>query len=223
MFGFKTSSKTSGLAFFSLAALAGVAVISLTPRAPHRDRPSLALTPDTDEEKAKNAQCVRDVCSIVLSKDPNGPDVTCDLAHRWEAKHINLLAESKELSWSLGPARCSLKASAKRADILAAVTSPEYTLTLDGKSVACEVGAEGYEITADVTADFTFKDGVVTAISLGGSDFDGPIFIGKTLFIAWGMEKKFGTFQGDMLREANRFLKKECPKALANSKLAASK
>ncbi len=224
MFGFKTnSSKSSGLAFFSIAALAGVAALWLAPHAPHRDRPSLALVPDSDEEKAKNAQCVRDVCSIVISKDPNGPDVNCDLAHRWDTKEITLLSESKDISWSLGPARCSLKVSAKRAEIFAAVTSPEYTLKRTGKSVACEVGAEGYEVSADVTADFTFKDGVVTAISLGGSDFEGPIFIAKTLFVAWGMEKKFGTFQGDMLREANRFIKKECPKVLAKSKLANSK
>ena len=39
------------------------------------------------------------------------------------------------------------------------------------------------------------------------------------IFIAaWGMEKKYGSFQGDMLREANRFIKNECPKALAAPK-----
>jgi hypothetical protein len=178
----------------------------------------LALAPDTAEEKAKNAQCVKDACSIVLTKEANGPDVNCDLAHRWDAKEIRALAESKDLSWSLGPARCSLKISAKRADIHAAVTSPEHTLKLTGKSVACVVGEEEYDVTADVSADFTLKDGVVTAISLSGSDYDGPFFIAKTLFVAWGMEKRFGSFQGDMLREANRFIKNECPKALTAPK-----
>ena len=222
MFGFKTNfSKNPGLTAFLIAALAGVAVLWLAPRgAPHHALPGHAIAPDTDEEKAKNAQCVKDVCSIVLTKEANGPDVNCDLAHRWQAKEIRALAGSKDLSWSLGPARCSVKVSAKRADILAAVTSPESTLKLNGKSVACEVGEEEYEVTADVTADFTFKNGVVTAISLGESDYDGPMFVATKLFVAWGMEKRFGSFQADMLREANRFIKNECPKVLAAPKLS---
>ncbi len=115
----------------------------------------------------------------------------------------------------MGPARCSLKIGAKRADILAAVTSPENTLKLIGKSVACEVGVQRYEVAADISADFTLKNGVVTAISLGGSNYDGPFFIARTLFSAWGMEKRYGSFQGDMLREANRFIKNECAKFAA--------
>ena len=75
----------------------------LAPRgAPHHASPGHALAPDTDEEKAKNAQRVKDVCSIVLTKEANGPDVNCDLAHRWRAKEIRALAGSKDLSWSLG-------------------------------------------------------------------------------------------------------------------------
>jgi hypothetical protein len=198
MFGFKTNfSKNLGLRAFLIAALAGVAVLWLAPRgAPHHALPGHAIAPHTDEEKAKNAQCVKDVCSIVLTKEANGPDVNCDLAHRWQAKEIRALAASKDLSWSLGPARCSLKVSAKRADILAAATSPENTLKLNGKSVACEVGEEEYEVTADVTADFTFKDGVVTAIPLGGSDYDGPMFIATKLFVAWGNGEEVREFPG---------------------------
>jgi hypothetical protein len=197
--------------------LAGGAVLWLAPhrRALTPEELAAASRPDTDQEKARNAQCARDVCSVLLGKETNGPDVSCDLAHRWQAKEIGALAEAKDVSWSLGPARCSLKISARRADLLTAVTSPETTLKLSGKSVACEVGPERYEVSADITADFTLKNGVVTAIALGGSDYDGPFFIAKTLFVAWGMEKRYGSFQGDMLREANRFIKNECPKALA--------
>jgi hypothetical protein len=212
---FKTKSSL-GLAIFLAAALASAWLANRgAPR--HPKQAGQALAPDTAEEKAKNAQCVRDICSIVLAKEANGPDVSCDLAHRWEEKTINAFAESKDLSWSMGGARCSLKFNAKRADMLAAVASPEHTLKLSGKSVACAVGEEEYEVSADVTVDFTFKAGVVTAISLGGSDYEGPIFIARTLYSAWGMEKKNESFQKDMLREANRFLKHECPKALASS------
>jgi hypothetical protein len=214
MFGFKTR---NGLAIFLVAAFAGIALLWLGPRGARRAEPRPVRVIDIAAEKAKNAQCVKDVCSIVLSKEANGPDVTCDLAHRWDGKVIDALAESKEASWSLGPARCSLRIGAKRAAILAAVTSPENKLQLSGKSVSCEVGDEQYEVSADVTADFTFKNGVVTAISLGGSDYDGPMFVARALFSAWRIEQRVGAFQADMLREANRFIKNECPKALAGS------
>ncbi len=221
MFGFTT--KNSSLALFLIAILAGGVVLWF---APHR-RPltpeeiAAASKPDTEEEKARNAQCARDVCSVLLGKETNGPDVSCELAHRWQAKEIDKLANSKDVSWDMGPARCTLKIGARRADLLTAVTSPETTLKLSGKSVACEVGLQRYDVTADITADFTLKNGVVTAIALGGSNYDGPFFIARTLFSAWGMEKRYGSFQGDMLREANRFIKNECPKSLAGSKLAA--
>ena len=215
MSGFSTNLK--GLALLILVA---VAVLWLAPhrRALTPEEIAAASKPDTEEEKARNAQCARDVCAIVLSREANGPDVSCELAHRWQAKEIDKLAESKDVSWDMGPARCTLQISAKRADLLAAVTSPENTLKLSGKSVACEVGAERYEVSADVSANFTLKNGVVTAISLGGTGYEGPIFIARTLYSAWGMEKKYGSFQGDMLREANRFIKNECPKALAHPK-----
>lgn len=212
---FKTN---KSLAFFLIAALTAAAVLWLAPRrARHPVTPGHATMPDTAEEKAKNAQCAKDFCSILVAKEANGPDVNCVLAHRWQEKEIIGWAEPKDVSWSLGPAGAASRPGAKRADILAAVSSPEYTLRLDGKSVACEVGEEEYDVSADITADLTFKNGVVTAISLGGSDYDGPIWIARTLFAAWGVEKRYGSFQGDMLREANRFIKNECPKVLAST------
>lgn len=114
MFGFKIS---RNLTFFSITALAVVATLWLAPRRPPKIIvPGHATMPDSAEEKAKNAQCVKEVCSILLTKEANGPDVTCDLAHRWQSKEIQGLAEAKDVSWSMGPARCSVKVSAKRAD-----------------------------------------------------------------------------------------------------------
>ncbi len=215
MFRFKIS---KNLGFMLVLALAALAVLCLAPRrAPKILVPGHATMPDTAEEKAKNAQCLKDVCSILVAKEANGPDVTCELAHRWQAKQIDALADAKNVSWSMGPARCSFKVSAKRADLLAGVTSPDYTLKLNGKPVACEVGEEEYDVSADITVDIAFKNGVATAISLGGTDYDGPFFIARTLFSAWGMEKRYGSFQADMLREVNRFVK-NCPKSFAASK-----
>jgi hypothetical protein len=205
--------KNKNLAIFLMVIVAGAAVVWLAPR--RAPRPPRVI--DVAAEKAKNAQCVKDVCSILLAKEAKGPDVTCDLAHRWEAKEIKLLAEPKEVSWTLGPARCNVKIGAKRADLVAVATLPKTTVQLNGKSVECTVGNEEYELSADVTANVTFVDGVATAISLNGEDYDGPFFIAKVLYEAWQSEKKLGTFQADMLRETNRFIK-NCRKMVAEAK-----
>ena len=39
---------------------------------------------DAPAEKEKLAQCAKELCSIIVSKNAKGPDLTCDLAKTWE-------------------------------------------------------------------------------------------------------------------------------------------
>ena len=82
---------------------------------------------DSTDEKQKIARCAKDICSIIVSKNAKGPDLSCDLTKTWEREEIQKGADAKSLSWGLGSARCSVKLYAKRADIAAALTSPLYT------------------------------------------------------------------------------------------------
>ncbi len=82
-----------------LATLFGIAILSCSL--------SQGAWADKEEEKQKLAQCAKDLCSIMLSKDPAGPDLSCDLTKTWEEKQLQDGAASKSVSWSLGSANAA--------------------------------------------------------------------------------------------------------------------
>ncbi len=177
-----------------------------------------AALADSDAEKAKLAQCAKDICGIIVSKDANGPDVSCDLTKTWEKEEIQKGADDKKLSWGLGSAKCSVKVSVKRSDIVAALTVPENTFKVDKQSVACEIGSEKYPVSVTMAPELKFKDGATTAVALHMDDIKGATLIKGVVWTAATLEQTFGILQGDMIREVNRFIKKECPKVLGETK-----
>ncbi len=177
-----------------------------------------ATMADTNADNAKLAQCAKDICAIIISKKANGPDLNCDLTKTWEKDDIQKGADSKNLLWGLGSAKCSAKVKAKRSEIIAAVTAPEITFRLDKQSVACEIGAERYQLRATVAPELKFKNGSTTAVSLHMDNIQGAPLIKGVVWTAATLEENFGILQSDMIREVNRFIRKECPKILSNAK-----
>jgi hypothetical protein len=177
--------------------------------------PALA---DTDAEKALIAKCGKDLCAMIASKDAKGPDLSCDLTKTWEKDEIQKGADQKKLSWGLGSAKCTAKVSVKRAAVVAAFSSPENTFRLERQSVACEIGEDKYKVSARMAPELKFKDGATTAVSLNMTDIQGAALIKGVVWTAAALEKNFGILQGDMIREVNRFIKKECPRMLADLK-----
>ncbi len=173
---------------------------------------------DTAAENAKLAQCAKDICAIITSKKARGPDLSCDLTKTWEKDEIQRGAESKNLSWGLGSAKCSAKVRAKRSAIIAAVTAPEMVFKLDKQSVSCEIGADKYELRATMAPELTFKQGATTAVALHMDNIQGAPLIKGVVWTAAALEENFGILQSDMVREVNRFIKKECPKILGAAK-----
>jgi len=179
--------------------------------------PGAALA-DTDADNAKLAQCAKDICAIITSKKASGPDLSCDLAKTWDKDAIQKGADSKNMLWGLGSAKCSAKVKAKRSELIAAVTAPEITFKLDKQSVACEIGTERYELRATMAPELKFKGGSTTAVSLHMDNIQGAPLIKGVVWTAAKLEENFGILQNDMVREVNRFIKKECPKILGNAK-----
>jgi hypothetical protein len=178
----------------------------------------VATLADTEADEAKLAQCGKDICAIIVSKKASGPDLSCDLTKTWQKAEIQKGADSKYLMWGLGSAKCSAKIKAKRSEIIAAVTAPEITFRLDKQSIACEIGAERYELRATMAPELTFKQGATTAVSLHMDNIHGAPLIKGVVWTAATLEENFGILQKDMVREVNRFIKKECPKILGNTK-----
>ncbi len=66
--------------------------------------------------------------------------------------------------------------------------------------------------------ELTFKYGSTTAVSLHMENIQGAPLIKGVVWTAATLEQNFGILQSDMVREVNRFIKKECPKILGNAK-----
>ncbi len=179
---------------------------------------SVAAMAGAQPDDVKLAQCAKDLCAILISKKAKGPDLNCDLAKTWDRDQIQKGADSKNLVWGLGSAKCAAKVKAKRSELIAAVTAPETTFKFDRQSFACEIGAERYELSATIAPELTFKQGATTAVSLHMNDIQGAPLIKVVVWTAATLEENFGILQNDMVREVNRFIKKECPKILADAK-----
>ena len=172
---------------------------------------------DDAAEKEKLAQCAKQLCGVVLSKDAKGPDLTCDLEKTWQKEDIQKGADYKHLSWGFGSARCTAKLNAKRADFVAALTAHEYTLKIGKQPVACEIGEEKYSIRATLAPELAFKDGAVTRGSVHMDDIQGSALIKGVVWTAAALERNFGLFENDLVREVNRFVQKECPKIMSSA------
>ena len=171
-----------------------------------------------EEEKKKLYQCAKDLCSIILSKNPKGPDLACDVTKTWDKNQIQKGADSKNIGWGLGSATCSAKFTIKRADIVAALTSPEAKFKPGRQSVACQVGTDQYPISATLSPELKFKNGAVTEGSLRIEDIQGAILIKGVVWTTAQLERHFGIFERDLVREVNRFIQKECPKWVSTKK-----
>ena len=173
---------------------------------------------DSDEEKIKLAQCAKDLCSIIISKNTRGPDVSCDLTKTWDKDQIQKGADSKNITWGLGSAKCHAKFSIRRGDIVAALTGPETKFKLGRQSFACEIGSDKYPISATLSPELHFKNGTNTKASLRMDDIEGAILIRGVVWTAAQLERHFGIFEADLVREVNRFVQKECPKFVSAAK-----
>jgi hypothetical protein len=173
---------------------------------------------DREEEKKKLYQCAKDLCSIILSKKTKGPDLVCDVTKTWDKEQIQKGADSKNIGWGLGAATCSAKFTLKRAEIVAALTSSEAKFNPGKQSIACQVGTDQYPISATLLPELKFKDGTVTAASLGMEDIKGAVLIQGMVWTVAQLENHFGIFEKDLVREVNRFIQKECPKWVSTGK-----
>lgn len=175
-----------------------------------------ALADDTEKEKL--AQCERSICSVLQEKLKDGDDPTCDLTKTWQKEEIEKGAEAKKLTWGFGRARCNVKVSLKRADLVDAVTQPEFTLKVDQQPVDCEIerGEEKYPIKMTLAPELKFKDGKATTADLGVDNIEGTTLIKGVVWTAATLEQNFGLFEDDIVREVNKFIEQQCPKRMAD-------
>jgi hypothetical protein len=176
---------------------------------------ALAGRPARAEDSSKEVleACALDICKVIVNRPDSGSDISCDLSKSWPKEEIAKNTAGKTISWALGDVHCAVKVDFSRAAIVSALKEKEYTLKAKPHNIACEVGKDGTMHPVKMTLEpvVTFKNGEAVSVALGASNIDAPVIISGALWTATQMEKHFGVFEKDMLREVNKFITKQCP------------
>lgn len=173
-----------------------------------------------DSSKEVLAQCALDICKLIVNRPDAGSDIACDLSKSWAKEEIAKNTAGKTISWALGDVHCAVKVDFERAGIVSALKEKEYTLKAKPHAVKCEVGKDSsmYPVSMTLEPVVTFKNGEAVSVSLGANNIDAPAAITGALWTATQLEKHFGIFEKDMLREVNKFVGKQCPAIVSAAK-----
>lgn len=164
------------------------------------------------EKKAISA-CERQLCAMLVLKEAKGPDLKCDLAKTWGRKTIKD-AETSQLSWGFGDARCTVKLNVSRAEIVGAITAKEGKFRLPPQEVHCQVeeGSETKNVIVVVSPKIDFTDGRATKVWVNLVSTHGPSSITSLVRFAIQLEDGLGLFHHALLKSVNGFITKSCPK-----------
>jgi hypothetical protein len=116
---------------------------------------------EAKDEKEQLEACERDLCTVLVKREPASSNLQCNLQKTWARNKIKAGVEEKKLSWSMGDLRCGVKLDAKRQDFLDALSKPEYELKLAPHAVKCEVEREKevLNISVSLSPRIQFKEG----------------------------------------------------------------
>ena len=195
-----------------LGAIAGRAVVAFA-LAGFLSASASALETPADE-KTKLKACEKQICSIILKKKTSGGDLSCDIGRTWQKSKIVKGVKEKNISWSFGDARCSVKVNMPRQGIIDALTKPAYDLQLAKHKIHCDVERTDTvsKIDLEMAPKMSFKDGKVTKAWLNVSNIEAPAIIKGALWTVATLEENVGLFHGEMISEVNEFIHQKCAK-----------
>jgi hypothetical protein len=175
---------------------------------------AVALEEGKGEEAAIQA-CDRRLCAILLEKSPRGPDLKCALTKTWVRSTIKE-ADSQQLSWGFGDARCSVEINLSRAKLVEVMTGDRATFRVPRHTANCVVEQDGRleKVTAVVAPKIEFRDGKASKVWVRLKSVDGPASVTLTLQTAAQLADTFGIFHRQMIKNINRYIERHCPKTL---------
>jgi hypothetical protein len=176
-----------------------------------------ALEEQAGEKRALDA-CDRKLCAMLVEKNPVGEDLKCSLTKTW-AKSTIKSAETQVTKWGFGDARCTVHINMSRAELVGALTAPEYKLKTPAHTVDCVVEEDGTAkpIKATLAPKIEFRNGRAEKIRINLQKIEGPFAITSALSTAAALEDRIGLFHRPMLKSVNRYIEKHCVHLLATA------
>jgi hypothetical protein len=174
--------------------------------------PAAALE-QSDAEMAALKACEKQICTMILGKQPKGADLACGVQKTW-AKSSLEEGNSKGVSWGFGDARCSVDLKLSRAEVVNALTKPKHKVFVPAHDVKCVIERDGVlqPVTARLAPKLVFKNGKADKVWINLEDIDGPADVKSTISAAAKLEDSIGIFHGPMIKQINKFMHQQCAK-----------
>jgi hypothetical protein len=176
-----------------------------------------ALEEQAGEKRALDA-CDRKLCAMLVEKKAAGEDLKCNLTKTW-AKATIKSAETQATKWGFGDARCTVQLHMSRAELVGALTAPEYKLKAAPHTVDCVVEEDGgaKPIKATLAPKIEFRNGKAEKVRINLQKIDGPLAVTSVLSAAATLEDRLGLFHRSMVKSVNRYIEKHCVNLLSSA------
>jgi hypothetical protein len=186
-------------------------------------QPAAALKPSPDEEAVLKA-CEKQICKMILGKQPTGADLACGLEKTWAKERLEE-GNSKGVSWGFGDARCTVDVKLSRAELYNALTKPKHKVFIPAHDVKCVIEREGslQPVTARLAPKLVFKNGKADKVWINLENIDGPADVKSTISAAAKLEDSLGIFHGPMIKQINKFMHQQCAKRYGPAAVATPK
>jgi hypothetical protein len=171
-----------------------------------------ALSPEETAQKQAREACKIEICDVLATREPHGPDIACDIGWTWHAEEI-LDAVSGRIDWPWGKAVCRSELRLERASLAKAMSAPSYELAANPQTVHCALhqkGGEPHMVTIDLAPRVTFKNGKATEAKVNWGDVSAPSAIYPLLYAATGLDNSTNALGSELVRQINKFTRKDC-------------
>jgi len=170
------------------------------------------LTPAEKAEKEARKACKIEICDILATKKPQGPDVACDILKTWRDDDIVKMLGGR-INWPWGKAVCQSKLRLKRAPLANAMSAPRARVEMASQTVRCSLhqkGGKPYVIEVELAPEVTFKDGKATGATINWGDVSAPMLIYPLLYAGTSLDNSANVLGPEVARLVNDFMGKGC-------------
>ena len=173
-----------------------------------------ALTPAEKAEREARKACKIEICDILATKSPQGPDVACDIIKTWRTDDIVDMLGGR-IDWPWGNAVCQSKLRLERAPLAKAMSEARYRFAMDSQTVRCALhqkNGKPYVVELDMTPKVTFKDGKATSAEINWGEVSAPMLIYPIIYAGTGFDNSTNVLGPEVVHMVNEFTGKKCAK-----------
>lgn len=171
------------------------------------------LTPEERAEKEARRACKVEICSVIASKDPNGPDISCDIVKTWREKAITKMLGGR-IDWPWGKAVCRSRLEIKREALAKAMSEPNYEVALPEQKAHCELAQKGegepYAVDISLAPKVVFKNGKAVEARLNWGEASAPMLVYALIYAGTGLDNQTNVLGPEVVNMVNGFTSKKC-------------